>query len=134
MRGRRRGRSTGLWGALAACLTIVALIVQTVLMVVLALAAWGLTALTAWIEFRSDLARVHAAPPAPPKRSSGPTKGSSGGRAPDRVKGSTGGGGGGAKAGRPRRCSVACRRSTKPAKDCQCSCKGTTHGSERPGV
>lgn len=125
--GRRRGRSTGLWTALAVCLTLVALIVQTLLMAVLAVAGWGLTALVGYIEFRSDLSKVHRGEPVTKRATSARPRSSGGSRAPVRTSG-------------PRKCSTACRRSTKPAHSragkllCGCSCKGSTHGSERPGT
>lgn len=35
----------------------------------------------------------------------------------------------GAKPSKPRKCSVRCRQSTRPASTCDCSCKGRSHGS-----
>ena len=35
---------------------------------------------------------------------------------------------------KPKRCGARCRRSSKPASTCDCSCKGRSHGSERGRV
>lgn len=37
------------------------------------------------------------------------------------------------KAGKPKPCTVKCRQSSGYVEDCDCSCGGSAHGSERPG-
>lgn len=133
-RGRRKGAITGLFGALAGILTVVALIVQGTLSVVLALVGWGLTALTGYIEYRNDLAKVH--------RSGKPiTKGTQGGpgapptrrRAPSRSSGSGKPSGATATTTRRRACDRRCQQSVKPVSTCRCSCNGSQHGSRAAG-
>ncbi len=133
-RGRRKGTITGLFGALAGILTVVALIVQGTLSVVLALVGWGLTALTGYIEYRNDLAKVH--------RSGKPiTKGTKSGagapptrkRAPSRSSGGPRPASGAAPTTKRRACDRRCQQSVKPVSTCRCSCNGTQHGSRAPG-
>lgn len=115
----RRPRITkvsGAWGAITAVIGLVAVTVQTTGLIVTALIALTGTVVTA---FAGDRVAVQT------RRASAERKSSPG---KSRVRRPSA-----AKPGTPvkrRKCSSACRRSTKDAKTCDCSCRGKSHGSE----
>lgn len=138
IRRPRKGRATGVLGALAAVMTVVALIVQTLLMVILAVVGWGLTALVGMIEFRTELADIRRqakltnSAPKSRSRTTQTTKRApatrTGGRpAPKPSSGPS-------TQKRTRACDRRCQESVKPVKTCKCSCGGSQHGSRKPGI
>lgn len=108
----------GVWGVLAAFFTFLAVTTEMLLWVVIAVIS-----LTAAVVscFAPEAAKIAAVPA--PRRVAGksPTSGvrRNSGKAASRP---------GTRKKPP--CGARCRRSTKPAKSCDCICNGSAHGSE----
>ena len=138
-RGRKRSRkgaATGLWGVVSLTLGIAALLVQGMLLIVLAILSTLLTVLVGYLEYQSQKREVHEANQETLKEAqNGGGSGSGGRRAPRSGAHPPGGSSGaGAAAGkRSRKCDARCRKSVKPVDTCECSCNGTSHGSEATG-
>lgn len=124
---RRPGVATSLWGIVASLASLAAVLTQSLVAIVSALALLGVTAAVARIEARTACA---GAPPPPRKvarsRASQETarrRGSSGtGQPRPRSSGSGG--------GSNRKCSEACQRSKKPKNTCTCQASDCKHGSK----
>lgn len=107
---------SGAWGALTGVFGLLAFTVQSVTLIVLALVSLaGLVVTT----FGGEKVAVQTRRASTEKRKSP-------GNSPARRRAPS-------KPGTPtkrRKCSIACRQSTKDAKTCDCSCGGKSHGSE----
>lgn len=115
---RRPGPLTLTWLVLTIALTIVAVLAETLLTVVLAVASLGVTALAARVEAKRGVSGV----PVRPAKQRDPR----GGAARPRSSGTA--------ARRPstsgvRRCSDECKRSPKPKSTCRCRATNCQHGS-----
>jgi hypothetical protein len=107
---------SGAWGALTGVFGLLAFTVQSVTLIVLALVSLvGLVVTT----FGGEKVAVQTRRASTEKRKS---PGSKPARRPATQKPGT--------PVKSRKCSVACRRSTKDPKTCNCSCAGKSHGSE----
>lgn len=107
---------SGAWGALTGVFGLLAFTVQSVTLIVLALVSLvGLVVTT----FGGEKVAVQT------RRASterGRSPGSKPARRPATRKPGT--------PAKPKKCSVACRKSTKDPKTCNCSCAGKSHGSD----
>jgi hypothetical protein len=107
---------SGAWGALTGVFGLLAFTVQSVTLIVLALVSLvGLVVTT----FGGERVAVQTRRASTEKRKSPGSK-------PARRSTTQ-------KPGTPtkaRKCSVRCRKSSKPAASCNCSCRGSSHGSE----
>lgn len=116
---RRRPRLTkvsGAWGAITALIGLIALMVQSVELMVTAIVCLLITIVAA---FAGQSVAV-------PTRGTDVRKTSSPGKSRSRQPATQKPG----TPSKPRRCSVRCRKSSKPAASCNCSCGGKSHGSE----
>jgi len=115
---------------------ILAVLVQGMLLIVLAILSTLLTVLVGYLEFQSQKRETHEANRETLKEAQGGGgSGSEGRRAPRSgthpQAGSSGTSTGPGK--RTRKCDARCKKSVKPVDTCECSCNGSLHGSEAPG-
>lgn len=116
---RRRPRLTkvsGVWGAITAVIGLLALMVQSVELIVTAVVCLLITIVAAFAG------QSVAVPTRTVERRSTKSPGNTSRRRPATQKPGT--------ASKRRKCSVACRKSSQPASTCDCSCRGSSHGSD----
>ena len=107
---------SGVWGTVTAVIGLLAITIQTTGLIVAACIGLVGTVITAFagdkvaVQTRRASSERAKSPGNKPARRRPPSK-------PD-------------TAVKKRKCSVACRRSTKDPKTCNCSCRGSSHGSE----
>lgn len=120
---RRPGPLTLTWLVLTIALTIVAVLAETLLTVVLAVASLGVTALAARVEAKRGVSGVPVRPAKqrdPRGTAARPRSPGTSGTAARRPRASTSG---------VRRCSDECKRSPKPKSTCRCRATNCQHGS-----
>lgn len=116
-RAPKLGAVSGLWLLLTAALGLVTVLVQSVTMIVVTLISLVVAVVSL---FAGQSVAVPASRPTGAKHSS--PRGKTSARRSAVTAGT-------APRKRPR-CGARCRRSTKDPKTCDCSCRGTSHGSE----
>lgn len=139
----RLGRTQGFWGALAALLYLAAVTVQLTGAIVLSVISLGVAVVTAFApagsvlgstqgktrpaRSRTENRRASSDPRIAAKLGQNPGKPRK--NAPSARRSSTAP----KRSSKPKACSVACRNSDGYVEDCDCSCQGGSHGTERAG-